>query len=66
LALRKRLKASWISAGVQGFVELGFVALRDFFAGTFGFATAVFAFFFGTAALRGAGLRMIFAMMGIY
>ena len=25
-----------------------------------------FAFFFGAAALRGAGLRMIFAMIGIY
>jgi hypothetical protein len=31
-----------------------------------GFAAAAFAFFFGTAALRGAGLRVIFAMIGIY
>ncbi|MGY3645498.1 hypothetical protein ACVWW2_000789 [Bradyrhizobium sp. LM4.3] len=61
LALRKRLKTSWTSAGVQGFV-----ALSDFFAGAFGFATTAFAFFFGTGALRGAGLRVIFAMIGIY
>jgi hypothetical protein len=35
----------------------------DFFAGL-GFATAAFAFV--TGALRGAGLRVIFAMIGIY
>src|SRR6185436_12074389 len=66
LALRKRLKTSWISAGVQGLVELGLVALSDFLAGAFGFATIAFAFFFGTDALRGAGLRVIFAMIRIY
>jgi hypothetical protein len=42
------------------------MALSDFFAGAFGFATVAVAFFFGTAALRGAGLRVIFAMIGIY
>jgi hypothetical protein len=49
LALRKRLKASWTSAGVQGF---GF---GDFFAASLGalaglsadFRTAAFAGFFG-------------------
>jgi hypothetical protein len=59
--LRKRLKASWTSGGVQGFM-----ALRDFLPGALGFAAAAFAFFFGTDVLRGAGLRVIFAMIGIY
>ena len=42
------------------------MALSDFFAGPFGLAAAGLAFFFGTDVLRGAGLRVIFAMIGIY
>jgi hypothetical protein len=42
------------------------VALSDFFAGAFDLVATGFAFFFGTAALRGTGLRVIFAMIGIY
>jgi hypothetical protein len=64
LALRNRLKASWTSAGVQGF---GF---GDFFATRFGPALAVFfATFFGTdGTLDFLALfeRMILAMIGIY
>jgi hypothetical protein len=64
LALRKRLNASWISAGVQGF------GLADFFATRFGPALAAFfATFFGTdGTLDFFALieRMILAMIGIY
>ncbi|MGY3405527.1 hypothetical protein ACVWZV_001640 [Bradyrhizobium sp. GM5.1] len=59
--MRKRLKASRTSGGVQGFH--GF---ERFLAGALGFAAATFAFFFGTDVLRGAGVRVIFAMIGIY
>lgn len=66
LALRKREKTSWISAGVQALIVVGFTALSDVFAARAGLAAFAFAFFFGTEDLRTAALRVIFAMTGIY
>jgi hypothetical protein len=70
LALRKRLNASWTSAGVQG------LAAFDFFAAGFGADVAAdlaagrlwdFWMRLGDVGLfLGSGLRVIFAMIGIY
>jgi hypothetical protein len=68
LALRKRLKASWISAGVHGF------GLADFFATRLGdaladFLATAFADFFGTDGTRdffACFARMILAMIRVY
>src|SRR6266550_9100668 len=68
LALRKRLKASWISAGVHG------VGLADFFAALAGFfagflAAAFFAAFFGndgTPDFLARFARMLLAMIRVY
>jgi hypothetical protein len=61
--LRNRLKASWISAGVQGF------GLADFFTGLGSALAAFFATFFGTdGTLDFLALieRVILAMNRIY
>jgi hypothetical protein len=69
LALRKRLKASCTSAGVQGLGLRGF-GFNDFFAAGVGDdLTAFFADFFGTDGTPGffaLSERVILAMIGIY
>src|SRR3954466_2937765 len=68
LALRKRLKASWTSAAVQGFGFADFLA--GFFAGGLGSGLAVFfAGRFGadrTAGLLARWERMLLAMIRVY
>ena len=71
--MRNRLKASWTSAGVQGFVFDGFI-FGDFFAAGLGgvltvFLAAFFADFFGTDGtldFLARIERVILAMIGIY
>ena len=67
--MRNRLKASWTSAGVQGFVFRGFI-FGDFFAAGLGKdLAAFFADFFGTDGtldFLARIERVILAMIGIY